>query len=704
MTIAADVELADNMCEEFKLWMKKQKQSNGKDYMKNTITAYAGQLKNATPKLNLLNGTVNANLFSYASFDEFEKISQIILAAPNLKEVDRKAQNGAYSSGIKMYGKFLKERDNGEPSAWIFQGNPKLYDVVAAVESLDTIVWAVNQYQKQIKGDDRAYIWLSGPDAGIIASGTIMCDPEMREPDSSDPYKKGDALKTSPYLAVDIRLERKFTRNKVTRKLLSADTRMQQLEILLYPNATNFRVTKTQEEAIQSIIDGSYAPHPPVPGTRYWLYSPGRNAQHWEEFYRDGIMGIGWGRLSDLTAFATKEDIKAALIQEYGSSHSPTNKCLALWQFANEVTIGDVVFAKRGTGLIIGCGIVESDYIYDEGGSVYKHIHKVNWTHKGEWEHPGKAAIKTLTDITPYPDYVKKLEFLFIGDRDVYTETDFLAEVYISAEQYTTLKGLLLRKKNLILQGAPGVGKTFAARRLAFSIMGEKDTSRVKIVQFHQSYSYEDFVMGYRPDGQGFRLAYGPFYEFCKVVKEDKEHDYFFIIDEINRGNLSKIFGELLMLIENDKRGEQHAIRLLYQDELFSVPANVHIIGMLNTADRSLAMIDYALRRRFAFFDMEPAFESDGFKRRQEKLQNEKFNALVNKVKELNAYVAQDESLGPGFRIGHSYFCLDGTVDDACLSSIIQYEIVPLLNEYWFDEQSKLQEWTVKLHGVMLGE
>ncbi|GHV36835.1 hypothetical protein FACS1894187_12170 [Synergistales bacterium] len=164
----------------------------------------------------------------------------------------------------------------------------------------------------------------------------------------------------------------------------------------------------------------------------------------------------------------------------------------------------------------------------------------------------------------------------------------------------------------MILQGAPGVGKTFAAKRLAFSIIGKEDDRRVKIVQFHQSYSYEDFVMGYRPDGRGFCLAEGPFYQFCKIAeKDDDDRPYFFIIDEINRGNLSKIFGELLMLIENDKRGEKNALRLLYKDEDFFVPENVHIIGMMNTADRSLAMIDYALRRRFVFFDMEPAFDSD---------------------------------------------------------------------------------------------
>jgi hypothetical protein len=233
--------------------------------------------------------------------------------------------------------------------------------------------------------------------------------------------------------------------------------------------------------------------------------------------------------------------------------------------------------------------------------------------------------------------------------------------------------------------------------------MGVKDTSRVKVVQFHQSYSYEDFVMGYRPDGGSFRLAEGPFYKFCKTAEGDDERPYFFIIDEINRGNLSKIFGELLMLIEGDKRGEKNSLRLLYKDEQFSLPANLHIIGMMNTADRSLAMIDYAIRRRFAFFDMEPAFSSDGFKNRQATIQNAKFDALVSMAELLNKTIADDASLGLGFRIGHSYFCTSELVDDAWLLSVVEYELIPLLLEYWFDEPSKVESWSARLRGAISG-
>jgi len=427
-------------------------------------------------------------------------------------------------------------------------------------------------------------------------------------------------------------------------------------------------------------------------------------------------MGIGWDDLGDLSQYETKTDIKTLMKQKYGEDKSYKNNGHALWQFANEVAIGDVVFTKRGMSAIVGRGIVESDYIYDDSRREFKHTHRVKWIQKGEWEHPGQAVMKTLTDITPYTGYAEKLETLVLGESDLteiddapeiqypdYTEAEFLNKVYISASKYEVLKGLLLRKKNIILQGAPGVGKTFAAQRLAFSIMGVKDTSRVKVIQFHQSYSYEDFIMGYRPDGNGFRLAEGPFYKFCKAAESDDERPYFFVIDEINRGNLSKIFGELLMLIEGDKRGEENALRLLYKDEQFSVPANIHIIGMMNTADRSLAMIDYALRRRFAFFDMEPAFQSDGFKARQSTIQNQKFDSLILAVEALNKAIGEDASLGVGFRIGHGYFCTNEVVDDAWLNSVINFELVPLLNEYWFDELSKVESWTARLRGALGG-
>ena len=244
------------------------------------------------------------------------------------------------------------------------------------------------------------------------------------------------------------------------------------------------------------------------------------------------------------------------------------------------------------------------------------------------------------------------------------------------------------------------MGKTFAAKRLAYSMMGVKDASRVMLVQFHQSYSYEDFIEGYRPSGQGFELVKGAFYSFCKKAADDEDNEYFFIIDEINRGNLSKIFGELFMLIESDKRGPKNKLQLLYSREFFYVPRNVYIIGMMNTADRSLAMLDYALRRRFAFVELSPAFDSEGFRAYASTLGSTRFKKLIRVVVQLNEAIVADESLGDGFRIGHSYFCnMDAdTCTDAALDSIVEYELIPMLKEYWFDESDKVEEWARKLN------
>ena len=443
----------------------------------------------------------------------------------------------------------------------------------------------------------------------------------------------------------------------------------------------------------------------------YWIYSPGDNACMWDEFYNLGIMVICCDDVTDLKEFTSKEEIKDYMKKVYDPSYSYKNNAHCLWQFANEIKIGDVIFVKKGMHKIIGKGVVTSEYIYDSARETYKHIRKVEWTNKGEWEHPGQAVMKTLTCISPYPDYVQRLLSLFAEDileetseqieikYPPYTKDDFLNKVYMDEDTYNTLTELLEAKYNVILQGAPGVGKTFAAKRLAYSIMGQKDTSRVAMVQFHQSYSYEDFIQGYRPSKDGFELVNGAFYKFCKEAEEDNERPYFFIIDEINRGNLSKILGELMMLIEKDKRGEK--IKLLYSNEWFTVPQNVRIIGMMNTADRSLALMDYALRRRFAFFDFAPAFSSEGFKNYLSEKDSPKLEKLIAAVESLNSTISTDESLGDGFRIGHSYFCTDDEITDEWLKSVVEYEVIPLIKEYWFDEPTKVRDWSATLRSAI---
>jgi 5-methylcytosine-specific restriction protein B len=269
---------------------------------------------------------------------------------------------------------------------------------------------------------------------------------------------------------------------------------------------------------------------------------------------------------------------------------------------------------------------------------------------------------------------------------------------FIKEESFRQIVSLLKHKKNIILQGAPGVGKTFIAKKIAYEIMHKTDDLCIEMVQFHQSYSYEDFIQGLRPsENGGFELKSGIFYSFCQRAAAHPEKSYFFIIDEINRGNLSKIFGELMMLIETDKRGEKWSLKLTYSDDdmCFFVPDNLYIIGTMNTADRSLAIVDYALRRRFAFVTLQPDYD-ESFKQfmAQRGFSQNLIDHIVVQINKVNDEIKNDPILGEGFQIGHSYFCShpNGNGEHQWWREIIDFEIKPLLEEIWFDDLGKAKK------------
>lgn len=296
---------------------------------------------------------------------------------------------------------------------------------------------------------------------------------------------------------------------------------------------------------------------------------------------------------------------------------------------------------------------------------------------------------------------IKRNKFIFILEErmETYTRFDFEREVF--GMDVVDLLEILDYKKNIILQGAPGVGKTYTAKRLAYAKLGYIDKDRVVQVQFHQNYTYDDFVIGLRPteDG-GFRFEHGPFYNICKKAESDFEHKpYFIVIDEINRANMSKVLGEGFSLIEKDHRNEP--ILLKYGNEEFSVPDNLYIIGTMNTADRGLVMLDYALRRRFAFITVDPQYKSEGFRQIMYQSNNIKLNRIAKKIIELNKEISNDDMLGPGFQIGHSYFCLGRPVTDDDLNCIITFEIMPLLNEYWYDSPDKVSKWEDTFRAIL---
>ncbi len=337
-----------------------------------------------------------------------------------------------------------------------------------------------------------------------------------------------------------------------------------------------------------------------------------------------------------------------------------------------------------------------------------------------EDEHPDKevhfylSPFKELWQPKPTPKPVKNGETAGgyepkpnpVDSTATYTVDLAHQDLFIPLDHFTRLLISIRSRKNLILQGPPGTGKTFIARRIAWCLIGHQDNGPIEMVQFHQSYAYEDFVQGYRPTNNGgFELKDGVFHRFCERARAKPDTPHVFIIDEINRGNLSRIFGELLMLIERDKRSKKYAVALTYSDQRFHVPENVFILGMMNTADRSLAFVDYALRRRFAFETLEPAYGKDCGRAEFENYLTDKgahpelARRISDRMDKLNEAIGNDRELGPGFQLGHSYF-VPGDDDDPSedwYRQIVDTQIVPLLREYWFDSPEDVQEQVANL-------
>ena len=277
---------------------------------------------------------------------------------------------------------------------------------------------------------------------------------------------------------------------------------------------------------------------------------------------------------------------------------------------------------------------------------------------------------------------------------------------FLEREKLKTILHRLRDKKNLILQGPPGTGKTWLAKKLAFAVIGKCDEDKIRPVQFHPNLSYEDFVRGWRPSGDGkLDLVDGPFLQMINTAKDDPESEYAIIIEEINRGNPAQIFGEMLTLLESDKRNEDEALELSYrksEGERVYIPENLYVIGTMNVADRSIAMVDFALRRRFAFVDLEPIFGSTwrDWVHREYKIDEEFLLQVAERMNVLNEQIAGDSNLGAQFRVGHSYITPSaGEIDDSheWFKQVVETEIGPLLDEYWFDALDTAQKAREKL-------
>ncbi len=501
-----------------------------------------------------------------------------------------------------------------------------------------------------------------------------------------------------------------------------ARMRLRQRGLLVNPEKAVWAITEDGRGVCDAdaLAEKMKAAHPrsSTDATRTWIIATGRDGQAWPAFREHGMAALPW-RVGDLRDCRRRRDLDEAVRQ---AAEGGTHTASMLWKFGPQGVMkpGDEIIARRGRSQIVGLGRIEGEYRYDESSlRDYPHTRKVTWhLLDPPRKAPSRLPNNTLVDYTRRPELASMRRLLpempNAGQapdvppslppgvptlsRPSYYVDDAMEDLFVPREQFTRMLDALESRKNLVLQGPPGTGKTFMARRLAWCLMGEKNSEAIEMVQFHQAYAYEDFVQGYRPNKDGgFDLRNGVFFEFCDRAREDAEIPHVLVIDEINRGNLSRIFGELLMLVEADKRSEEYAVSLTYGSpgNRFYVPPNLHVLGLMNTADRSLAVVDYALRRRFAFETLEPAFgKGSAFREflvRERGATDELARTIDRKLQQLNEDIAEDSELGPGFCVGHSYFVPDEAESASrdWYDAVVKTQIRPLLEEYWFESAEK---------------
>jgi len=678
---------------------------------------------------------------------------------------------------------------------WIFQGNPKIYDVIGALRDGVVKTWSVNQHKKEIKAGDRVIIWVTGKNSGCYGLATVMSEVQPFEEDSKEASYRVKPTENGASEGVTIRIDNNLWNAPVLRAEL--DNLPGFSDLPAGKQGTNLKITEAYFKGIQGLVLGRIQ-------MRYWVYAPGPNAKFWDECWQKGIMVYGADELVDLQTYTSKDDIEKALKKALGLKTRPTNDALAAWEFSRVVKPRDVIIAKKGRQQYIGYGIVTGPYYYDTSRVTYRNVRTMRWVKKGEWnEAAGPIVLKTLTDITKYPEYVEKLKKLIgIDDRvppvnrpmpalntilygppgtgktyalrneymkrfiesrimtrdqfaqeiareltwlhvitivlyglgkakasDIFDHPLLQAKIQLSSNQNpkNTIWAWLQRHTKI---DCPNVKYAQRDEPLIFSkdenavwtvdrdMVNEqlpeliaklkkfqefkpisKEVRRFEYVTFHQSYCYEDFVEGIKPvmseevaETLTYEVKPGIFKRMVKLALDDPDYNYALLIDEINRGNVASIFGELIALIEEDKRkGEPNELRaqLPYSRQEFVVPGNLYIIGAMNTADRSVEALDTALRRRFTFVSIPP----------QPELIQQPGNLEVDLQRLLIKINARIEKLlDKDHCIGHSYFMGIAQANDPLgeLCNIFATKILPLLEEYFYGDPAKI--------GMVLGE
>lgn len=666
---------------------------------------------------------------------------------------------------------------------WVFQGNPKVFDFETALRDKILTDWTVSAHKDKIKTGDKVILWITGDQSGCYALAEVVSEPHEKTSSPDDHLWKGEDKSA---LKADIKITHNFVDSPILKSKVDSLEELRDLKV--GNQGTNFSATEDEFESLLGLVFNKEK-------GQYWLYAPGENARNWEEFYKNGIMGLGWDEIGDLKQYDTRDEIKSALVNAYGGKGSKKNDVSANDDFLNKINIGDVIIAKKGRGELLGYGVVTSNYEYDNNRSEYQKVRHVDWKLKGNWKVDFSLVLKTLTDITKYSSDLKEY--------NTYYERLLGIMGQIDKNEKTEDMNFPL---NTILYGPPGTGKTYntilrAAQIIENHVIDSYDEAleifkanlhdKIEFITFHQNYSYEDFIQGLRPDTendnqltferkdgvfkeiadkalknliesekpqvlkrpfeevfnqfinpliegeieeievkmkkvsyfitaisnksidfrkasggtahtlsigtlkkmylaesvleiQGLASYYTPLLGQLLMLGKDssgkkeriKRQNYVIIIDEINRANISRVFGELITLIEPDKRSHG-AIPLearLPSGDPFMVPSNLFIIGTMNTADKSIALLDIALRRRFEFESMYPKYEI-----KDQEIYD------IDILKKINEQIIK--SKGHDFQIGHAYFM--GENND--LIERMNKKVIPLLLEYYMNDEKEVK-------------
>jgi hypothetical protein len=692
----------------------------------------------------------------------------------------------------------MLNKSEEDSNCWLFQGNLKIYDVVSALNDNALKSWSVKAHKDAIQIGDKIILWVSGSKAGCYALAEVTSEVFEGKDDASEMKCYTDLRTNEIGSRVAIKITHNLANNPITKEQVEEIEELSGLKA--GSQGTNFKATKKEYDTFLKLAENN------MTNRKYWLYAPGERANKWDEFYNQGVMALGWEVLGDLRKLGDKDQIAKEIQKVYKTESASFNNALANLEFRDIIHIGDIIIPKKGRQEYLGYGIVGSEYYYDDKASDYKSRRKVTWVKRGVWTAPkADIVLKTLTDITKYPDYVEALRKL-IG---------------IEMEEQKTIQLTKNNAINKILYGPPGTGKTFKLKDNYFPMYTTKETSlsseqhfknvvsecswwqviaialiqmgktkvsdlanhkwvlqkaqlsnsstlrptiwgqlqshtvdecefvNVKAKQqpfifnktqdsyweileeevkekvpelydiidsvenfkpssekeiqryifttFHQSYSYEDFIEGIKPimiDGEedgnvAYHIEDGVFKQLCKKAEMDPDNRYAIFIDEINRGNISAIFGELITLIEQDKRkGAANAMSALlpYSKKHFSVPQNVDVYGTMNTADRSVEALDTALRRRFSFEEMlpQPALLKDKGEKGSGKVGEIDLEELLSTINErIEALVDRDHT------IGHAFFMEVDSPDS--LRNVFANKVIPLLQEYFYGDYAKME-------------